>query len=206
MSSEQRAHASRAHGRRYEVTIFMTSIRLAELHAFIVHFSIALLFVSVALDIAAVIFRRTSLIEGATWALLIGAPATVAATVSGWLSEHYSNVGVAPQFLHLHKISAALATAVFAILFLVRLLWISSRLLGWLQLAFPKARQLASAQVWLNKALPQAYGKRLPRRAVVAYLILSIIGVALLAITGYLGEAMVYRFGMGVYNPGAPLP
>jgi uncharacterized membrane protein len=184
----------------------MTSIRLAELHAFIVHFSIALLFVSVALDIAAVIFRRASLIEGATWALLIGAPATVAATLAGWLSEHYTNVGVAPQFLHLHKISAALATAVFAILFLVRLLWISSRLLGWLQLAFPKARRLASAQVWLNKALPQAYGKGLPRRAVIAYLFLSIIGVALLAITGYLGEAMVYRFGMGVYNPGAPLP
>lgn len=184
----------------------MSSIRLAEIHAFIVHFSIALLFLSVALDVAAVIFRRATLVEGATWALLIGAPATVAATLSGWLSEHNTNAGVAPQFLHMHKLTAALATLAFAILFLARLLWLASRLLGWLRLAFPNAKRLARVQVRLSKALPQAYGRSLPRGVIVAYLLLAIVGVALLGVTGYLGEAMVYRFGMGVYDPGVPLP
>lgn len=44
----------------------MPSIRLAELHPIVVHFPIALLLASVALDLAAVIFRRASLVEGAT--------------------------------------------------------------------------------------------------------------------------------------------
>jgi uncharacterized membrane protein len=184
----------------------MVSIRLAELHSFIVHFSIALLVVSVLLDLAAVIFRRVSLVDAASWTLLIGAPLMVAAMFSGWLSEHHINVGAGYTYLRLHKITSLGATVVFLVLFLARLTWLSSRLLGWLRLAFPRAQRLASAQGRINKALPQAYVRSVPQGAIVAYLLLSIIGVALLAATAYLGAAMVYRFGIGVFNPTAPLP
>lgn len=184
----------------------MTSIRLAEIHGFIVHFPIALLLISVTLDFAAVIFRRASLVEGATWTLLLAAPGVVLAMLSGWLSERTTNVGVAPTYLHYHKLTALLAAVIFAVLFLARLLWISSRLVGWLRLAFPNSPRLAALQWRLSKSLPQAYGKPASHGLIVLYLLLSLIGVGLLLATGYLGEAMVYRFGMGVFNSAAPLP
>ena len=184
----------------------MTHIRLAEIHGFIVHFPIALLLISVTLDFAAVIFRRASLVEGATWTLLLGAPGVALAMLSGWLSERTTNVGAAPTFLHYHKLGALLTAIVFATLFLARLLWISSRLVGWLRLALPTSRWLANLHVRLVKSLPQAYGRPAPRSLLVLYLLLSLAGVGLLLATGYLGEAMVYRFGMGVFNPAAPLP
>ena len=137
----------------------MTSIRLAEIHGFIVHFPIALLLISVTLDVAAAIFRRASLVEAATWTLLFGAPGVVLAGFTGWLSERTTNVGVAPEFLHYHKVTALLAAVVFVTLFLARLLWISSRIVGWLRLAFPRSRRLANIHLWLVKSLPQAYGR-----------------------------------------------
>ncbi len=184
----------------------MSSIRLAELHSFIVHFAIALLVTSVVLDFAAIIFRRASLVEGATWALLLGAPLSAFAMLSGWLSEHNVIIGAGHDFLRLHKITALLAAVVFLILFLARFVWLSSRLVSWLRLAFPKSGRLASTQAWLGNALPQAYVKPLPRGVIVAYLLLSLVGVGLLVATGYLGEALVYRFSIGVFSPGAPLP
>jgi uncharacterized membrane protein len=184
----------------------MASIRLAELHSFIVHFSIALLVTSVVLDFAALVFRRASLVEGASWALLLGAPLTVVALLSGWLSEHSTTVSAAGyDFLRLHKITAMSATIVFLVLFLARLLWLSARMAGWLLLAFPNSGRLASLQVWLSETLPQAYVSKLPRGAIVMYLVVSLIGVGLLVATGYLGEALVFRFGIGVYGSGAPL-
>jgi uncharacterized membrane protein len=176
----------------------MPSIRLAELHPIIVHFPIALLLASVALDLAAVIFRRASLVEGATWALVLGTPGAVASLASGWLSEHDVSAAAAPNLLHLHKICAVLATVVFGTLFLLRLVWQSPRLLGWLRLTFPNAGMLASAQTWSRSLLPLAYVKPLPRSVVVAYLVLSVVGVVLLALTGYLGGAMVYDYGVGL--------
>ena len=185
----------------------MSSIQLAELHAFIVHFSIALLFVSVALDFAAIIFRRASLVEGATWALMLGAPLTALAMLSGWLSEHNTFISAAGHdFLRLHKMTALLATMVFLALFLARFVWLLSRLVAWLRLALPKSDRLANAQDWLSEKLPQAYVSRLPRGAIVSYLLLALVGVGLLLATGYLGEALVYRFGIGVYSSGALLP
>ena len=89
---------------------------------------------------------------------------------------------------------------------LARLLWISSRIVGWLRLAFPNSRRLAILHVRLSKSLPQAYGRPASRGIIILYLLLSLVGVGLLLATGYLGEAMVYRFGMGIFNPAAPLP
>src|SRR6185437_6536829 len=79
------------------------------------------------------------------------------------------------------------------------------RIVGWLRLAFPRSRRLANIHVWLVKTLPQAYGRPASRGLIALYLLLSLMGVALLLATGYLGEAMVYRFGMGIFNPAAPL-
>src|SRR5215471_8410910 len=107
--------------------VLMTALRLAELHSFIVHFSIALLLTSVALDYAAIMFRRATLLEGATWALMLGAPITAIAMLSGWLSEHDAAISVGHDFLRMHKLTAALAASVFLVLFLARFLWLSSR-------------------------------------------------------------------------------
>lgn len=179
----------------------MPSIRIAELHPIIVHFPIALLLSSVALDFAAVIFRRASLVEGATWTLALGTPGALAALASGWLSEKDVNLALAGDLLHLHKVCAVLASVAFSVLLLLRLLWQSPRLLGWLRRLFPRARLLAAAEMRVQSLLPLAYAKSLPRAVVATYLLLSVIGVILLALTGYLGGAMVYDHGVGL-----PLP
>ena len=114
----------------------MPSIRLAELHPIIVHFPLALLLASVALDFAAVFLRRASLAEGATLALMLGAPGTLAALASGWLSEKDANLALAGDLLHLHKVCAVLASVVFVVLFLLRLAWQSPRLFGWLRMVY----------------------------------------------------------------------
>lgn len=176
----------------------MPAIRLAELHPIIVHFPIALLLVSVALDFGAVILRRASLAEGATWTLVLGTPAAIAALASGWLSEHDVSTAATPTLLHFHKVCAVLATIVFGTLFLLRVAWQSPRLLGWLRMVFPTTGLLASAQSWSRVVLPLAYVRPLPRSVVTAYLVLSVIGVVLLALTGYLGGAMVYDHGVGM--------
>ncbi len=176
----------------------MPSIRIAELHPIIVHFPIALLLSSVALDFAALIFRRATLIEGATWTLALGTPGALAALASGWLSEKDVNLALAGDLLHLHKVCAVLASVVFSVLLLLRLLWQSPRLLGWLRRLFPRVRLLAAAEMRVQSLLPLAYAKSLPRGVVAAYLLLSVIGVILLALTGYLGGAMVYDHGVGL--------
>lgn len=172
----------------------MTPVRLAELHAFIVHFPIALLIASVGLDLAAVVFQRSTLVEGATWALLLGVPGVVAATISGWLSGRATGV-LSPELLHLHKVTAALSTMIFVVLFLARVVWLSSRLMGWLQLAFPKSKRLARIQSALRTALPQAYSRRMPRWVASVYLMAGVAGAVLLIVTGYLGAKMVYGPG-----------
>lgn len=179
----------------------LPSIRLAELHPIIVHFPIALLITSVALDILAVILRRPSLSEGATWTLVVGTPGTLAALASGWLSEKDVAVGSAGDLLHLHKICAVLTSIVFCVLLLLRILWQSPRILGWLHGLFPRATGIASAQGLVKAWLPLAYARTLPRSVVVTYLLLSVIGIALLGLTGYLGGALVYDHGVGL-----PLP
>lgn len=179
----------------------MPSIRLAELHPIIVHFPIALLLASVALDFAAVFFRRSTLTDGATWMLVLGAPSAIAALASGWLSEKDVNLAPAGELLHLHKICAVLASVTFSVLFLLRVVWQSPRLLGWLRALFPQVKLFDSTEAWTHAWLPLVHVKSLPRSVVVAYLMLSVTGVVLLGLTGYLGGAMVYDHGVGM-----PLP
>lgn len=176
----------------------MPSIRLVELHPILVHFPIALLLTSVALDFLAVLFRRASLVEGATWTLMLGAPSAVVALASGWLSEHDVNAAAAPELLHLHKVCAVLATAIFGTLFVVRFIWQAPRLLGWMHAMAPSVSGLAAARGWLVGFIPIGDGESLPRAAVALYLLLGVAGVVLLALTGYLGGAMVYDHGVGL--------
>lgn len=179
----------------------LPSIRLAELHPIIVHFPIALLITSVALDILAVILRRSGLTEGATWTLIVGTPGALAALASGWLSEKDVHVAGAGDILHLHKVCAVLTSIVFSVLLLLRLAWQSPRILGWLRSVFPRVSGLATVQGWTRDCLPLIYSGALPRSVVTSYLLLSVLGIVLLGLTGYLGGALVYDHGVGL-----PLP
>ena len=81
---------------------------------------------------------------------------------------------------------------------MLRLVWLSPRWLGWLRATFPNVGVVGLAHSWTRALLPLVYVKPLPRSVVAAYLILSVIGVALLALTGYLGGALVYDHGVGL--------
>lgn len=180
----------------------MPTIRLAELHPIIVHFPIALLIVSVALDFAGIFLRRAGLTTAATWCLVLGVPGAVAALGSGWLREHDVSAALAGSLLHLHKVAAVLTSILFGVLLLLRLVWLLPRIFAWLSVFSPgTAAALGAAEVRLKMALPLLYVKRLPRSVVAVYLLASLVGVALLAITGYLGGALVYDHGVGMPVP-----
>lgn len=177
----------------------MPTIRLAELHPIVVHFPIALLIVSVALDFGAVFLRRAGLTTAATWCLVLGVPGAVAALASGWLSEHDVTAALAGSLLHLHKVAAVLASVLFGVLLLLRLVWLLPRIAAWLRVTSPAAApSLDATERRLKMLLPLLYVNRLPRAVVATYLLASVVGVALLAITGYLGGAMVYDHGVGL--------
>ena len=183
----------------------MPTFRLAELHPIIVHFPIALLIVSVACDIAAVVLRRAGLTTTATWTLVFGVPGAAAALLSGWISEHDVSAALAGSVLHLHKVCAVLTTVLFGTLLATRLIWLLPRLLCWVATAFPAPMPVfASAGTRLEVMLPELYQRPLPRAIVGLYLIFSVFALALLAVTGYLGGSLVYDHGVGL--PSQPTP
>lgn len=175
----------------------MPPIRPVELHPIIVHFPIALLVLSVTFDFLGVFLRRWGLTETATWLLIFGTPSAGVALLSGWVSEHYVTVGAAGEILHLHKVVAVLTTALFGLLLFMRLVWLAPR--GFALFARVSALRpaLTSADGALRLIAPRLYEPPLPAAAVALYLALSVIGVGLLALTGYLGGALVYDHGVG---------
>jgi uncharacterized membrane protein len=133
----------------------MPSIRLAELHPIVVHFPIALLFASVALDVVSLWIRRLGVSQAATWCLVLGVPGAGFALLSGWISERGIEALAPPQLLHLHKVCAVLTTVVFGTLLLVRLMWVSPQLMQFIGALVPRAQPaLAGAQQRLYAALP----------------------------------------------------
>lgn len=177
----------------------MPPIRLAELHPIVVHFPIALLFASVALDIASVWIRRLGVSQAATWCLVIGVPGAAFALLSGWIRERGIEASAPPQLLHLHKVFAVLATLVFGTLLLVRLIWVSPQLMSFVGALVPRAQPaLAGAQQRLFAALPGLDTPHSARLLLAVYIFFSMIGLALLGITGYLGGALVYDHGVGI--------
>jgi uncharacterized membrane protein len=176
----------------------MPSIRPVELHPIIIHFPIALLLTSVALDFLAVFFRRWGLADAATWLLVFGVPSAAFALLSGWVSEKYVTVGAAGQLLHYHKIAAVSASGLFGLLLVMRLVWLAPRIFPAVSAFIPATRPvMAGADHALRIALPRLYEPKLPAIVVALYLFLSVVAVILLAITGYLGGALVYDHGLG---------
>jgi uncharacterized membrane protein len=183
----------------------MPSIRPVELHPIIIHFPIALLLTAVGLDFLAAFIRRWGLADAATWLLVFGVPSAAFALLSGWVSEKYVTVGAAGQLLHYHKIAAVVASGLFGLLLVIRLVWLAPRMFPAVSAHIPATRPiLASADSALRLALPRLYEPKLPRIVVALYLFLSVVAVILLAITGYLGGALVYDHGVG--SPSGLLP
>jgi uncharacterized membrane protein len=180
----------------------MFSLRLAELHPIVVHFPIALLITSVALDFAGVFLRRAGLMTAATWCLVLGVPGAYAALFSGFLSERDVQQALAGSLLHLHKVCAVLTTFSFSLLLLVRLIWLVPAILQWAAITVPGNSSLfTQIDGRLQAVAPALYIKPLPRLVVALYLLASVVSVVLLGLTGYLGGAMVYDKGVGL-----PLP
>jgi uncharacterized membrane protein len=172
--------------------------RPVELHPILIHFPIALLLTAVALDFLAVAFRRWGLTDVASWLLFFGVPSAAVALLSGWVSEKYVTVGAAGDILHYHKLAAVTASGLFGFLLVIRLIWLAPRIFPALATLIPATRSaLVAADRALRQALPRLYEPKLPRIVVALYLFLSVVAVILLAITGYLGGALVYDHGVG---------
>jgi uncharacterized membrane protein len=180
----------------------MFSFRLAELHPIVVHFPIALLIVSVVLDFGGIVLRRAGLTTAATWCLVLGVPGAFAALFSGWLSERDINLALAGSLLHIHKVFAVVTSLSFSLLLLVRLLWLLPGILQWTRCSFVRSEAvLGRLDTRLQEWVPALYLKPLPRVVVALYMLASVVSVALLGLTGYLGGALVYDHGVA-----QPLP
>jgi uncharacterized membrane protein len=180
----------------------MFSFRLAELHPIVVHFPIALLIVSVVLDFGGIVLRRAGLTTAATWCLVLGVPGAFAALFSGWLSERDINLALAGSLLHIHKVFAVVTSLSFSLLLLVRLLWLLPGILQWTRCSFVRSEAvLGRLDTQLQEWVPALYLKPLPRVVVALYMLASVVSVALLGLTGYLGGALVYDHGVA-----QPLP
>jgi uncharacterized membrane protein len=79
---------------------------MIQLHPSVVHFPIALLVVSVLLDVAGVLFRRASLTQAGFYTLVAGSLAATAAVLTG--PEHDARDAAARTILHRHELFAAL--------------------------------------------------------------------------------------------------
>jgi uncharacterized membrane protein len=182
----------------------MPTIRVAELHPIIVHFPIALLITSVVLDVIALITRHRHLLYGATWVLAFGVAGALAAGLTGSLSEHSAQIAAASvsQILAMHQTLGFATGFVFASLLALRLLWLLPDMLAALTPRYAVAQRVGN---WLKDALPGLERRQLPPLLVGAYMLGSLIGVILLALTGYYGGSLVYDHGIGTPNSVIPL-
>jgi uncharacterized membrane protein len=172
----------------------MFALRPAELHPIVVHFPIALLITSVALDVLALVLRRWHLVYGATWLLGFGVVGALAAGLTGSISAHAARDANVSSLLSLHQTLGFATGFVFAVLFVVRIIWLSPRILAALQIRQPA---FAGVERQLRVLLPGLWGERISPLLVGVYLTGSLVGLVLLALTGYLGGALVYDHGVG---------
>lgn len=177
----------------------MPIIRVVELHPILVHFPIALLIVGVLLDFLALFLRRAHLVAAASWCLGFGALGLLAAELSGQLIEDHVNRALAGHLLEVHKAFALATVITFVTLFVLRMLWFSPQILSFLSPAIPAAERVGKT---LRVGVP-VLGSR-SHLLIGIYLLLSVAGIVLLAITGYLGGSMVYDHGVG--TPSGMLP
>ena len=173
----------------------MLPIRFVEIHPIIVHFPIALLIVGVLLDFLALFLRRAHLVAAASWFLGFGMLGLLAAYLSGQLIEDNVNRALAGNLLEMHKTFALITVLTFVLLFALRILWLSPHILSFLSPAMPVA---ARANKYIHERL-SIIGRN-SRLLIGLYQLLSVGGVVLLAITGYLGGSMVYDHGVGTQS------
>jgi uncharacterized membrane protein len=170
----------------------MPTIRLVELHPIIVHFPIALLIVGVLLDFLALFLRRAHLVAVASWCLGLGSLGLLAAELSGQLIEDHVNKALAGNILEVHKTFALMTVITFGTLFVLRLIWLSPYILSFLSSTMPVAARVGN---YIQTSVPILGNNSRPLIGI--YLLLSVGGIVLLAITGYLGGSMVYDHGVG---------
>jgi hypothetical protein len=91
-----------------------------------------------------------------------------------------------------HKTFALMTVITFVTLCVLRILWLSPSILAFLSPTMPAA---ARAGKYIQTSVPGlgSYSRLL----ISIYLLLSVGGIVLLAITGYLGGSMVYDHGVG---------
>ncbi len=169
-------------------------IRLVELHPIIVHFPIALLTISVILDVIALFIRRWNVVYAATWLLFFGVIGALAAGLTGQISESHANTSAVAAILSLHKTLGFATGFVFALLLLVRLMVLAPHILEAYRAQIPLAGKIGDT---LYAIFPRVRSKNLPVFLIVVYFIGSIIGLVLLTLTGYYGGVMVYEHGVG---------
>jgi len=166
-----------------------------EFHPIVVHFPIALLMTSVVMDILAILLRRWNLADMATWLLGFGVVGAFVAGVTGNLSEGTANTALAGDIIGQHTKFALATGVVFAFLFVVRIVALAPRLTVGLRGTYPALANGLEKQ--LRSVIPFVYQAPPAQLLIGLYLIASIIGLGLLATTGYLGGLMVYHHGVG---------
>lgn len=135
------------------------------IHPMLVHFPIALLFVSFFFDQISFMTGREEFKKGGFWLLILGWTAGLVATFSGFLSEDsVKTAGVPEAAIDRHELFAIATLALFAGLMLVR--------------------------VWIRN--------RWSFRDRVVYTGIALVGLSLLATTGFWGGDLVYTYGAGV--------
>lgn len=93
------------------------------LHPILVHFPIALLFVSVLFDLMGATLSRDSFREGALWLLGLGLIGGVAAAIVGDMAEDaVEKAGIAESLIETHEMWAQITLGIMALLLLSRLL------------------------------------------------------------------------------------
>jgi uncharacterized membrane protein len=174
----------------------MPGIRLVELHPIIVHFPIALLLTSVLIDFVAVILRRWNVADVGTWLLGLGVVGALLAGLTGTVSSHnasapHSSIG---NLLELHQRFAFATGALFATLFVARIVWLAPHILAGMRTQF---RFVVPLENRLRGAVPALFAKPPSAALIALYLVLSVAAAVLLGVTGYLGGALVYDHGLG---------
>ena len=92
-------------------------------HPMLVHFPIALLFVSVLFDVASTALTRDSLREAAQWLLGLGLLGGIVAAIAGGQAEEAAEkAGVAEALIETHETLAYMTLGIMTVLFLSRLL------------------------------------------------------------------------------------
>lgn len=93
------------------------------LHPVLVHFPIALLFVSVLFDLLSTRLSSESFREGALWLLGLGLTGGIAAALAGGMAEDAAEkAGIAESLIERHEALAQATLVIMAVLLLSRLL------------------------------------------------------------------------------------